>query len=424
MSRVILTNRNTENTLVRDHPDQVSIEGVIVSDIEEKSAHNRYTVEILRINGVKPEKKSSVLVYEPYPTECLTGEKVAFSGRLNRPENFLSSSERVFQYEKYLRQFSIYAITTVQESPCTGKKQRYTPFAKLRKRLVTAMSTFLPTQEASLLSGLVLGLRGSLSPELLDAFRVTGLIHIIVLSGYNVTLIAETIRRLFAWTPKAVSFFISFITIIAFVALAGAQIAAIRAGSMATIALIARTTSREYDGIRALLLVAAVMTLYNPDQVLFSTSFHMSFLATLGLLIFSPMIERLLNRMPEKFEIRNIIASTLATQIFLLPYLAYAIGEVSIIGIPANIFILPIIPIAMLFGSAVTAIAVVSPVIASGIAPIAYLPLRAITFLAEFFSQIPYATLSLPKIPVALVVMLTALLVYIGYEYMKHGKNN
>ena len=102
--------------------------------------------------------------------------------------------------------------------------------------------------------------------------------------------------------------------------------AALRAGSMATIALIARATHREYDGIRALSMVALALMVYSPSQVLFSTSFHLSFLATLGLLLFAPTIEQKIKKIPEKCGIRGIVAATLATQIFLLPYLAYAIG--------------------------------------------------------------------------------------------------
>ena len=195
-------------------------------------------------------------------------------------------------------------------------------------------------------------------------------------------------------------------SVVFFVLLAGAQIAAVRAGSMAVIALIARITYREYDGIRALLLVASLMVLYNPNSVLFSVSFHLSFLATLGLLLFSPIIEKKLHFFPEKLQIRSIVSSTLATQIFLLPYLAYSIGEVSLVGIVANIVILPIIPVAMLFGSLLTGISMVAPSISLILAPLAYLPLRGIIFLAEFFSRAPYAIVLLPEISAAWVVAL------------------
>lgn len=424
MFRIVVPERHQDTTPIQEYTgQQAAVEGVVTSDIEDKNTHSRYVVRVTTIDGSNPEKKSSILVYEPYPTKCVTGEKIVFDGRLNKPEDFLTSGNRVFRYERYLRQSGIHAIVNIQESSCTGKKQEHAFFAVIRKRLVTTMNKLLPPQEASLLSGLVLGLRGSFSPDLLDAFRITGLIHIIVLSGYNITLIAESVRRLFSWTPRRISLLVSFMAIIAFVLLAGAQVAAVRAGSMATIALIARATNREYDGIRVLLLVAAIMTLHNPDQVLFSISFHLSFLATLGLLLFSPIFERALRRVPKKYELRGIIAATLATQLFLLPYLAYAIGEISIIGVPVNILVLPIIPIAMLFGSAVTVVTILLPIAGSIIAPIAYIPLRTITFFTEIFSHVPHAMIDLPRVSVVWAAIPTILLTYIGHTCKKNREN-
>ena len=401
---------------------EVYVEGVVTGDIESRDSYDRYVVEVAKIGGEKVQEKFSVLVYEPYPTECIPGENISFSGNLREPENFLGSGGRIFDYKKHLNQQGIYATAFIKESSCRGEAGRHAFFAGARNFFVSAMKKVLPAQESSLLSGLILGLRGSLSPDLLDAFRVTGLIHIIVLSGYNVTLVAETVRRLFLWAPRKVSFVISLAVIALFVLLAGAQTAAVRAGSMATIALIARATNREYDGVRALVLVALLMTLVNPSQVLFSISFHLSFLATLGLLLFSPVCERIFRFLPQKFEMRGIVSATVATQVTLLPYLAYAIGEVSVIGIPANIVILPIIPIAMLFGFIVTVLAAVVPFAAFIIAPAAYLPLHAIIFLAEVSARIPGATVRLPEIPALLMLLFTGLIVFIGYEYTKHRK--
>ena len=233
----------------------------------------------------KPEKETNVLVYEPYPTDCATGQEAVIATKLRRPTDFITDAGRVFRYGQHLRQMNIHAVTTAGEVSCGGMR-RHDFFAFLREKLVGAMNTALPARESSLLGGLLLGLRGSLSSDLMDAFRVTGLVHIIVLSGYNVTLLAEAVRRAVSRLPGNISLFLSFATVVAFVLLSGAQTAAVRAGGMATVAVIARAAQREYDGVRTLLLVTALMVLYNPDQILFSVSLHLSFLATLGLLVF------------------------------------------------------------------------------------------------------------------------------------------
>ncbi len=356
-------------------------------------------------------------MYEPYPSRCVTGEDVAFTARLVKPENFLTEANRVFLYEQYLRQLGVYAIARIDNSGCDGKDSRFAIFAFLRFHFMNAVHRVLPVQEASLLGGLLLGLRGSLSAELLEVFRITGLIHIIVLSGYNITLVAEAVRRVLSRTPPMFSFVCSLVTIILFVLLAGAQTAAVRAGSMASIALVARALHREYDGVRILVFVGALMVLYNPEQALYSTSFHMSFLATLGLLIFSPVFERYFVRLTDRFQVRSIVSATLATQLFLLPYLAYSIGEVSIIGLLANMVILPLVPLAMAFGALLILIAVILPPAALIVAPIAYFPLTLIIRSADMFASVPYASVPLPQLPAFLMLACVVFLVYVGYEF-------
>lgn len=425
MIRVIYTERHRENTLTEEYTGTIIIRGVVTGNIEHKETHDRYVVRIAAIEKTAKDgtitttpftDSTAVLVYEPYPTACMIGEEVVFRTRLRKPRDFTTTTGRVFRYGQYLRQMNIHAIASVKEISCVGYAHTPNIFSALRGKFVRAMNAVLPSQEASLLGGLLLGLRGSLSDELMEAFRITGLIHIIVLSGYNVTLVAEAVRRVFSRTPEVIALSLSFITIIMFVLLSGAQTAAVRAGGMASVALIARASCREYDGIRTLLLIAALMVLYNPDQILFSASLHMSFLATLGLLIFSPAIERRLKCITDRFQIRSIVAVTLATQIYLLPYLAYAIGEVSVIGMLANILVLPLIPLAMAFGAFVSVIALFSPVAAIPLVPLAYLPLRAVTFLAETLAQIPHASMALPELHPILMISIIILLTWFGFK--------
>ena len=405
----------------RFYETTVTVTGTVRGDIEHTNANSRYTVGAARVTddtGAVFRPHGKILVYEPYPTACVSGETVTAVMSPGEPEDFITEANRVFRYGEHLRQQGVYAVAFTRESVCTGHADSRPVFPTLRKKFMEAVHTVLPMREGSLLGGLLLGLRGSLPQELMDIFRVTGLIHIIVLSGYNITVVAEAVRRIFSRAPRKVSLGISLVTIILFVLLAGAQTAAVRAGGMATVALIARAWYREYDGLRILLLVGALMALYNPDQVLFSTSFHMSFLATLGLLLFSPILERRLTFVPDAFQIRNITAATLSTQLFLLPYLMYSIGEVSLVGIIANILVLPIVPIAMACGAALILITLTAPFIAPVAAPFAYLPLAAIIFLADLLA-VPHAAAPLPFLSAPLMLAAVIVLSYLGIRYGK-----
>lgn len=419
--RIAGSDLRTASTLTTDFPGTVSVQGVVVSDIEQRDTYSRYTVSLQRVEGQSIERAESVLVYEPYPTRCVTGDTISFSGVLEKPKDFITETGRVFPYQQYLRQFDTYALSFAYTTTCDGIADHPAMFARIRRRLVTAMQAVLPTEEASLLGGLLLGLRGSLSKELLDAFRITGLIHIIVLSGYNVTLVAEATRRLFSRAGTTIPLIISLATIIAFVLLAGAQTAAVRAGIMAVIALVARSLNREQGGVRALLLAAAVMTIVNPHQALFNISFHLSFLATLGLLLFAKPLEERLHGVTDRLQFRSILAATIATQCTLLPYLAYAIGEVSLIGIIANVIILPLVPLAMATGTIVTVTALILPTAGFVIAPIALIPLSLMTHSTTFLAKVPYAAVTLPPTPASLTLIATASIIGFGLFLMQRS---
>ena len=415
--RVSYSSFALDSPISKFYESKVEISGIIINNIEQTETRSRYILDISTINGISLDDVR-VLVYEPYPTSCVLGEKVFLSGVLRSPEDFVTGTGRVFRYKKHLAVEQIYGILSLQESSCIGYSEVVKPFGIVREIFLNSIHSIFPSNEAGLLAGLILGVRSSLSSELLEAFRITGLLHIVVLSGYNITIVAEAVRRLFSRFTRVFSTTTSIISIILFVLLAGSQVASVRAGLMGAIGLFAKGLYREYSGVRILTVVAGLMVLYNP-VVLFSSSFHLSFLATFGLLVFSPLLEDRMLWITDSFQVRSIIAITISTQILLLPYLAYAIGEVSIIAILTNIVILPIIPIAMLFGAIIGAIGLVSTSMAIFLSPIAYLPLAYMTHSVEWFATVPYAVLPLFSIPWWTVVLFYIALCGIGLQIMK-----
>ena len=276
-------------------------------------------------------------------------------------------------------------------------------FAKWRQGILSLIQKVLQEPESSLLAGLLLGVRGVLPDDILHAFRVTGLVHIIVLSGYNVTLVAEAARRVFFWLLRRFNILLGILVVVLFVLLSGAQIAAVRAGIMAGIVLLARFLHREYEGIRALVFASLLMVLIHPAILLFDVSFHLSFLATAGMLLYAPVLDRIFTKVTDRFQLRSIISITVSTQLFLLPYLAYRIGEVSLVGIFANTLVLPLIPIAMLLGVVLLAMAFMSFPFALLLVPLAQIPLTLIIIFAELLSKPSFASVHLPEISVSVL---------------------
>ncbi len=279
------------------------------------------------------------------------GDKVKITGKLSTPRNFSSNGGRTFDYIDYLGKDGIFyefkkASVEVLEKADVRSISSLLFF--LKKKFLENVGNVLGEPHAALAGGLVVGEKASLGKELIDDFRRSGLIHVVVLSGYNITIIAASIRRALSFLPRHAGIILGALGIILFGILVGGGATVVRSCIMALIALFAESLRKDYNASRALFIAAAFMLIQNPLILLYDPSFQLSFLATLGLILLSSPIEEKLEFVTEKFGIRELIASTLATQIFVSPLIFYMMGQLSIVGIFVNIIVLPFIPLTML----------------------------------------------------------------------------
>jgi competence protein ComEC len=175
---------------------------------------------------------------------------------------------------------------------------------------------------------------------------------------------------------------------------------------MALLVLYARATGRTYDALRALLLAGCAMVLMNPYVLGFDPGFQFSFLATFGLIVLGPYLDRLFTYVPTHWGVREYVTATIATQIAVAPLLLYSIGAVSVIALVANVLILIAVPLAMLLVFLAGIIGLAAPG-AYVLAYPAYLALEYILSMAEFLSRVPFAEIAVPPFP----------FLYVGVSY-------
>ena len=211
-------------------------------------------------------------------------------------------------------------------------------FIGLKGKIESWYQRLLPEPEASLLSGIVLGSKRGLPQDFWRALQSTGTLHIVVASGYNVTIVIGTVIALLGGLlkrPLAIGLGIAAVVIYSF--MAGMEPAIVRAAIMGSLAYFGQVLGRPSDGLRLLLLAAAAMLLYNP-LFIFDVGFQLSFMATLGLILICPRFPGWLPRG---------LSESLAAQIMVWPILVYNFGQMSLIGILANSLIVYFVPLAM-----------------------------------------------------------------------------
>lgn len=327
------------------------------------------------------------------------GDRVAFIGKLNSPYNFKSDDGRAFDYKGYLAKNDIFyemksaEVSKISENDTTLSGILYS----IKRGFVANLSRTLGEPHSALAAGLVVGEKSALGPQLLEDFRIVGLIHIVVLSGFNITIVADALRRMLSPLPRVWGIVIGGIGMLLFGVLVGGGATVVRSCFMASLALFADLARRDYNVVRALLFAALVMLIQNPLILLHDPSFQLSFLATAGLILLASPIEKHLTWIPERFGIRGTVASTFATQIFVSPFLLYMMGQLSLIGVVVNILVLPFIPLTMLAVFLTGATGFISLAVSQFFGWGAHLLLAYELFMVQSFARIPYAALRVPQ---------------------------
>lgn len=201
----------------------------------------------------------------------------------------------------------------------------------IRYRILTLFSS----HTSALVLGMLLGEKDELSKEEKNMFSNSSLSHILVVSGYNISLVISFIFIFLKKFSRYTRIILTFIFIFLFTLLVGFEASIVRASCMAYIVVLTKLLHRDSGGIHILFLTGSLMLLYEPE-IIFDAGFHLSFLATYILL-----------NMPKFNKIPEYFLTTFAIFLFLLPYITYLSKSISIVGIFTNTLVLICIPVFM-----------------------------------------------------------------------------
>ncbi len=353
------------------------------------------------------------------------GDDITVEGKVKKPKSFVTDTGKEFPYEGFLRARGVlYTIPFAHVSLLEHRGTFLGTLYRGKQKFLHTLERAIPEPASGLGAGMLLGVNSALGKQLDAVFRETGIIHIVVLSGYNIMVVVEALLYILAFFcfPRT-RMIIGIAGITIFALLVGLSATVMRASLMATLLLIARTTGRTYAVLRALVLAGVFMLVLNPYLLVHDPGFQLSFLATLGLILFSPHIEKRLTYVPEKYGIRMFVTATIATQIAVLPLILYHMGLFSVVALIVNVLVLPMVPPAMGLTFLTGVLGLVSVPLGTLFGFFAYLSLMYIVRIAEFFGNLPFASFSVNAFPFW-IVLVSYVLVGVGYVYFTREKQN
>lgn len=368
----------------------------------------------LRAKGkVEINNTSNVLLVFDRDADVDFAEKLSVRGTLKKPENFETDQGKEFDYIGYLKKDGIRYILEVDDYEKIGEESwpiRKGLF-KFAEKLKGEISNFLPEPKASLLNAILLGDRDGIPANIRDSFIRTGTIHIMALSGYNISIILDSVLRFGEITfGIRYSFIPAIIASTLFAVMVGGGASVVRATIMALTVLIAKRVGRTYDALRALTVAVFIMVLINPTILIFDLSFQLSAFATLGLILIPDKIEKYFKVIKKKF-LRDTIVATVSAQIAVTPLLLLKTGSFSVISLPANILIVPILPIVMFLGGVIILFSIF-PLIGFIPAFFANVLLSYLLFVVDLLGGISFASVRTNLLINIILIFLNLLIIY------------
>jgi competence protein ComEC len=359
---------------------QQSLEGVITEDID-----IREDKQLIRFQPNYVQQQ--ILITTHKTQEFFYGDYLLVVGQIKSAKNF-----DAFDYQAYLERYNIYGVMAYPKililKTNRASKIKFW-LLKVKQSFTNRLGKFLPEPQNSLALGVLIGAKRGLPSGLLENFNRSGTSHIVAVSGYNIAIIVSALSIL-AWVlGRRLSFWVSLLFICSFVIVAGASPSVIRAGVMGMLLLLGFKIGRLYSVIPALMFAGVLMLWINPKILLADIGFQLSFCATLGIILFMPLWEELAKNWPKLAGLKSIFFVSVSAIFATLPITLPTFSQLSLVALPANLLVLPAVPLAMLFG-----FLTVLPITAPGFAFLANGFLTYILLVVEKLGQSTWAVWS------------------------------
>jgi competence protein ComEC len=350
-----------------------------------------------RVTGGPGTGERVLLRWERSEPRVVIGAEVAVRGRL-RPLSKWESAER--------RRGAHGAVEADAPAP-TGRHRGGLPgfVDGVRRRAEGGISSGLPPPQAALARGMVLGQDAGLDDETRDAFRASGLAHVLAASGQNVALLALLAGGGVALAGGGLRLRLGagLVLVALYVPLAGAGPSIVRAGIMGGAALVAGMAGRPASRVYALLMAAALTLALNP-RASGDVGWQLSFGAVIAIAAVAPRVRAGLVTRRVPYALAEAVAITVAATAGTAPLMALHFDQVSLVSLPANLVAAPAVAPVVWLGTLAAATGQVGPTAVShALVALLALPLGFVALVADVAARAPHATLSLKLGPAATV---------------------
>jgi ComEC/Rec2-related protein len=284
---------------------------------------------------------------------------------------------------------------------------------QVRQKFTAGMQTALPEPLAPFAMGLLVGQRATLPAATKEDLLMVGLTHIIAVSGYNLTIILHASKHVLGKRSKRISTFLSLGLIAVFLLLAGASASIVRAAIVSVLSITAGYYGRTFRPLNLIMFAAAITAWANPVYVWSDISWYLSFLAFYGVMVVSPLIQQ---RWPGRWHqtlVGSVALESVCAEMMSLPFILYVFGQMSFIGLVANVLVVTLVPLAMLLSLVAGLAGMLGGAVAGWLAWPALLVLNYMLDIAHVLAGLPHIFVQNRSLPLAGMLALYGLTTWV-----------
>ena len=370
---------------------ELKFTAIIISNKQEKDYYNRYKIKTdSNINLYINIDKNKNLEY---------GDKIEIKGEFKEPQS--ARNYKGFDYKQYLKTLKIYGIVKVTEikiidKNCANKLLEISNnlFLKIKASIEENYNPNI----SSIILGVMLGYTDQIDEELKEDFSKSNISHVLAVSGMHISYIiflSTTItKRIFG---KKISKILASIVLVIYMFITGFSISVVRACIMGILSCMSFIVYRKNDTLNNI-SIAILITLINNPYSIISTSFMLTYGGTLGIIYFSPIVEKFI----KNIKIRNrkwkyvflkiqrkgekiieIISVSISAQIIILPIMITSFNTMGIGFLLTNLLLSCVIGIIVMGGFIQILVSFVSGVAGRILAKLIEIPIYGLLLISK-----------------------------------------
>lgn len=338
----------------------VEVEGLVSSDPERIDGDCRIVFDVLQLavkDTVRAVSGRALIRFKAGTASPAYRDRMQLQIQLYQPGP--PRNPGTFDYRDFLKRKGIDALGTVlkRSQIIAHRHEKDDWWAKIvlpvRNLIRQAIEQNLSGGPAGLLKGVLLGAKHAVPEEIKTTFAQTGVNHVLAVSGLHVGLIAGTVFFMLKilGIGRGITAALTICALIFYALITGLPPSVVRASTMGCVALLGIVGQRDIDGGNILGIAGLGLLIARP-QDLFDVGFQLSFVATGGILIFYRPLRDLLPQKKGWYDtcVAGPLAVSIAAQATTLPFIVAYFGLVSVIGLIANLIVVPIVGIGVGLG--------------------------------------------------------------------------